>query len=148
VVFICLTAIFSSALVGCQEDGDTTKPVITLIEPAEGDLLQVGGASGVHFEAEFSDDEALASYKVNIHPNFDGHAHAHLLATSETVDFEYEKSWEISGRNADIHHHEIRIPETAKPGAYHLQVYCTDAAGNESNLAKNVVLGYEAGDDN
>jgi hypothetical protein len=142
-VFLAICAI---AWNGCKEDSDTVRPVINLIEPAEGDTLQIGGEHGVHFEVEFSDNEALASYKVNIHPNFDGHTHA-MRSSAETVDFEFEKSWTISGRNAAVHHHEIKIPEEATPGDYHLMVYCTDVAGNESYIAVNVVLSHEAGED-
>ncbi|MDR1525864.1 MAG: DUF4625 domain-containing protein, partial [Tannerella sp.] len=100
--FIALTAALSFTMNGCKEESDTTKPVIRLIEPAEGDVLQIGDEHGVHFEVEFSDNEMLASYKVNFHPNFDGHGHTETRAgeTAETVDFEYDKSWNISGKNA------------------------------------------------
>ncbi|MDR1526957.1 MAG: DUF4625 domain-containing protein [Dysgonamonadaceae bacterium] len=134
---------FAIVLNGCKEDSDTTRPVINLIEPAEDDVLQIGNSNGIHFEAEFSDDEALASYKVDIHPDFDGHTHTR--SSDETVDFEFNQSWPISGRNAPIHHHEIKIPENATPGDYHLMVYCTDVAGNESYIAVDVVLSHEAG---
>jgi hypothetical protein len=145
IFFTCLLALSIITFAGCKEDGDAEKPVIYLEEPAEGDELQIGGANGVHFEAEFSDNENLASYKVDIHPNFDGHTHTR--STSETVDFELNQSWLISGKNASIHHHEIKIPENATPGDYHLMVYCTDAAGNESHIAVNVVLSHEAGEE-
>jgi hypothetical protein len=141
---------FAIAWNGCKEDSDTTRPVINLIAPAEDDTLQIGSEHGVHFDAEFSDDVALASYKVEIHNNFDGHGHDETRSSNEeivTVDFEFNQSWTISGRNVDIHHHEIKIPENATPGAYHLMVYCTDAAGNESHIAVDVVLSHEAGDD-
>jgi hypothetical protein len=144
---ICLTAIFFFTVTSCKEDSDTEKPVIKLIEPAEDDLLQIGGEHGVHFEAEFSDNEMLASYKVNIHPNFDDHGHTATKDAAETVDFEFEKSWPISGKNADIHHHLIEIPENATPGHYHLMVYCTDAAGNESHIAVDIELSHEAGEE-
>ncbi|MDR0733779.1 MAG: DUF4625 domain-containing protein [Dysgonamonadaceae bacterium] len=140
---VCFLAMFAIVWNGCKEDGDTTRPVINLIEPAEGDTLQIG--DDVHFEAEFSDDEALASYKVNIHPDFDGHTHTRS-SDGETVDFEKDWSWTVSGRNTSIHHHEIEIPENATPGDYHLMVYCTDVAGNESHIALNVVLSHEAGE--
>jgi hypothetical protein len=139
--FICLTAFSAVVLNSCKEDSDTTKPVINLVEPANDDVLQIGGEHGVHFEVEFSDNEALASYKVNIHPNFDGHTHTR--ASGATVDFEYDKSWSLTGKNASVHHHEIKIPENASPGDYHLIVYCTDAAGNESHVAVNVELSHE-----
>ncbi|MDR0386041.1 MAG: DUF4625 domain-containing protein [Prevotellaceae bacterium] len=151
---VCLAATFLFTLYACENEnntakGDTTKPVIDLIEPAESDILQIGDENGVHFEAEFSDDEMLASYKVDIHPNFDNHGHASIKSTAETVDFQYEKAWnDISGRrNASIHHHEIKIPENATPGRYHLMVYCIDAAGNEEHIAVNIELSHNAGED-
>lgn len=145
---ICLMAITSVFFSSCDKDdeGDTTKPVINLIEPEDGDVLKIGDEHGVHFEMELSDDVMLKSYKVDIHPNFDGHVHSAALksSSSETVDFTFNKSWNVSGqKNAAIHHHEIKIPANATPGNYHLMVYCTDAAGNESYLACNIVLSTE-----
>ncbi|MDR1335652.1 MAG: DUF4625 domain-containing protein [Tannerella sp.] len=147
IVFITgLTALLLIVCNSCREDSDTARPVILLTEPAEGEVLQIGNEHGVHFEAEFSDNEMLASYKVNIHPDFDGHTHTRA-ASEETVDFEFDKSWSLSGKNAAIHHHEIMIPENATPGAYHLMVYCTDASGNESYITVNVELSHEEGED-
>jgi hypothetical protein len=144
---ICLTAIFAFASFACKEDGDTTKPIIRLIEPENGDVLQIGNENGAHFEAEFSDNQMLVSYKVNIHPNFDGHAHAQTKDVASTVDFEYEHSWTISGKNVAVHHHEIKIPDNATPGDYHLIVYCTDDEGNESHIAVNIHLSHDAEDE-
>ena len=39
------------------------------------------------------------------------------------------------------------IPANATPGDYHLMVYCTDAAGNEAHVARNIVLSVTGGDD-
>jgi hypothetical protein len=139
---ICFLTIYSFLYTSC-DDGDTTKPVINLVEPEEGESLLIGDVNGVHFDAEFSDDEMLGSYKVEIHNNFDDHAHD-LRAADETVDFTFEKTWDLSGKkNTDIHHHEIKIPEEATPGNYHLMVYCTDAAGNESHVARSVILSHD-----
>ncbi|MDR1339972.1 MAG: DUF4625 domain-containing protein [Prevotellaceae bacterium] len=145
---ICLTAIFFLASNSCKEDSDTTKPVINLTEPEDGDILQIGDVNGVHLDMELSDNEALASYKIEIHPNFDNHSHAQARDVSETVDFTFNKEWnDIRGKkNADIHHHEIKIPENATPGHYHLMVYCTDVAGNESHVAVSVELSHEEGE--
>jgi hypothetical protein len=143
---ICLTAIFSFLFVSC-DDGDTTKPVINLIEPAEGDSLLIGDEHGIHFEAEFSDNEALSSYKIEIHNNFKDHGHnTRAGSAEETVAFAWDSIYyDISGKkNTEIHHHGVKIPENAKPGKYHLMVYCTDAAGNEANVARNIVLSHEA----
>lgn len=131
----------SALFVSCsddEKDGDTTKPVINLIEPEEGAMLKPG--STIHFEMDLSDDVMLGSYKVEIHNNFDGHDHT-KAAADETVAFAFNRSLDVSGqKNTHIHHHEIEIPANAKEGNYHLMVYCTDAAGNESYVARNIVL--------
>jgi hypothetical protein len=135
--------ISSLSFISCDKnENDTTKPVINLIEPEDGDSLRIGG--DVHFDMELSDDVMLGSYKVDIHNNFDGHEHT-KASSDETTPFVFVRSWDVSGKkNADIHHHEIVIPENATPGDYHLMVYCTDAAGNESNVAVNIVLSHDA----
>jgi len=131
-----LMAISSVFFYSC-EDGDTEKPVINLIEPEDGDVLKIG--SDIHFEMELSDNVMLKSYKVEIHSNFDGHGHR---STASTINFTFSKSWDVHQRNAFIHHHEIEIPESATPGDYHLMVYCADEAGNESYVARNIVLSH------
>lgn len=137
--------ILSVLFVSCSDDdklGDTTKPVITLNAPAEGAVLMPG--SHIHFDMDLADDVMLGSYKVEIHNNFDGHDHTKAAAEAETgntTPFSYNNSWDVSGqKNIHIHHHEIEIPTNATEGNYHLMVYCTDAAGNESYIARNIVL--------
>lgn len=146
--YLSLTSILllSTLFVSCSDDekqGDTTKPVINLIAPAEGAVLAVG--THIHFDMELEDDVMLGSYKVEIHNNFDGHDHTKAEAgTGETTPFAYNNSWNVSGqKQAKIHHHEIEIPANATHGNYHLMVYCTDAAGNESYVARNIVLAKE-----
>jgi uncharacterized membrane protein len=141
-----MAAVLAISISSCdrEEAADTVKPVINLIEPEEGDVLQIG--SSVHFEMELSDNEKLHSYKVDIHNNFDGHTHTKAEAEDDTFPFAFTRSWteDVEGKkNADIHHHEIEIPENATPGAYHLEVYCTDAAGNEAHVAINIELSHE-----
>ena len=68
-----VTFMFSS----CDNDdsSDTTKPLIELHEPEEGQALEIGNEHGVHFEMDLSDDVMLKSYKIEIHSNFDHHSH-------------------------------------------------------------------------
>jgi hypothetical protein len=147
-IVICFLPIYSFLFTSCDE-GDTTKPVIELIEPEEAAELRIGSENGIHFEMNLSDNEQLASYKVEIHNNFDNHGHeTDFRSGSETVPFTFEKAWNVSGRNTHVHHHEINIPENATEGKYHLMVYCTDAAGNESYVARNIVLSLTAEEDN
>ena len=145
-----LTIVSTLSFVSCEDDkGDTTPPVIRLLSPAEGERLEIGEA--IHFEMEVSDNEALGSYKIDIHNNFNGHEHSHTYSSSdddisvtETISFAFQQSWnDISGkRNALVHHHNITIPTNATPGNYHFMVYCTDAAGNESYVACSVILTF------
>jgi hypothetical protein len=143
-------ALFSFLFVSC-DDGDTTKPVINLEEPADGDTLQIGNS--VHFEGKFSDNEALASYRVNIHDNFDDHGSHRSATEEEVVPFAFDSIWPISGKEMPFHHHDIKIPETNKEGKayaegnYHFIVHCTDAAGNVSLVERDVVLSHEAGEE-
>ncbi len=137
-------ALISVFAVSCdkEENSDTTKPVINLESPAEGDTLHAGDDYGVHFAMELSDDVALASYKVNIH-NAAGHTHSvDMRAEHEHESFEYNKVWEdVAGLlNKYIHHHEIVIPASAEHGEYHFMVYCTDEAGNELYVVRNVYI--------
>jgi hypothetical protein len=150
IITICLLTVYSFFFSSCN-DGDTTKPVINLIEPEDGDSLLIG--DDVHFKAEFSDNEALASYRINIHDNFDNHG-SHRSSTLEAapVPFAFDSAWVVSGKNFPVHHHDIKIPETDKEGNayaegnYHFIVYCMDEAGNVSLVERDVVLSHEAGE--
>ncbi|MBR6110665.1 MAG: DUF4625 domain-containing protein [Paludibacteraceae bacterium] len=147
ILFFVLSAIMCVSFSACdEEDADTTKPVITLDEPEDGDSLRIG--ESVHFECDFSDDEALGSYLIEIHNNFDGHGHkisSSQTRGEDTEAFYFKKSYDISNlRNTHVHHHDIVIPENATPGAYHLIVYCTDAAGNQAMVARDIILSHDA----
>ena len=39
----------------------------------------------------------------------------------------------------------IRDRADAAPGDYHLMVWCTDAAGNQTEVARNIVLSADGG---
>ncbi|MDR2038490.1 MAG: DUF4625 domain-containing protein [Bacteroidales bacterium] len=147
ILIVFFTVIFSSMLlIACNDDdGDTTPPVIDLIAPGEGAAFEIGDEHGVHLDMELSDNEMLQSYQVEIHSNFNGHQHSTTAKSEEgTKAFFFKNSWDISGKkNVKIHHHEIIIPANATPGNYHLMVYCTDVAGNESYVARNIVLSSE-----
>ncbi|MFT3994631.1 MAG: DUF4625 domain-containing protein [Dysgonomonas sp.] len=137
-----------------SDDVDNEKPVISNFDPEEGEELQIGGK--IHFEVDFTDNEKLASYKIDIHHNFDNHGE-HKAAVEDAADsikFSYTNTWTLEGlKNSHVHHHEIEIPESQvvdgvkkfiRPGKYHFVVYCMDAAGNQSVLSHNVILSKNA----
>ncbi len=148
---------FSSCTTG--DDGiDTEKPVVILNAPAEGARLEAG--KDIHFDMELSDNEALGSYKVDIHGNFDGHEHGGENHTHSIVvlhddhdhdhdqenelrtPFKYQHVWDdiFGQRNAHVHHHEIVIPADAKRGSYHFMVQVLDKAGNQSMVFRSIEI--------
>lgn len=146
--FLLLVSLFVFIACESDKDVDLTKPAIKLNTPAEGAVLLIGDENGICFDADFEDDIMLSSYKIDIHNNFNDHdhSHTHSLADSdiETVAFSFEKTYDISGkRNAHIHHHDIKIPANATPGKYHLVIYCSDEATNETFIARNIVLSHD-----
>ncbi|MDR1592726.1 MAG: DUF4625 domain-containing protein [Prevotellaceae bacterium] len=145
---VCLLAL-TALLLSCNgNNADTTKPVILLEEPCEGDSILIGDPDGMHLEMDLSDDVMLREYLVEIHNNFDQHGHdapAVQLAAEDEQPFAFRKSWDLTGnRTKHVHHHEILIPENAQEGDYHIMIYCTDAAGNESYVARSIVLSHTA----
>jgi hypothetical protein len=78
-MILSLLVMVMSLFTACSDSdnplSDTTKPVIDLNSPTEGQVLAIGSEHGVHFEMELSDDVMLKSYKIEIHNNFDHHSH-------------------------------------------------------------------------
>lgn len=133
----------------CQKQvQDNERPVVELIAPAEGAHLKIGGEHGVHFEMKLKDNVMLKSYKLEIHNNFDNHSHeSKALRHGDEKPFFLQKEYDLSGKKEDaIHHHDIVIPKTAKEGNYHLLVQVLDAAGNQTTVARNIVLARDAED--
>ncbi len=155
-LFAALTAFTS-----CEKElNDSEKPVIVLSSPVEDAEIRPG--STLHFEMTLSDNEALASYKVNIHGAFDGHEHS-ASATTRVSEYAqpFERTWlesdfialgeePIAGKKrVTIHHHLMQVPDSiggrpVKEGHYHLTLYCTDAEGQESFLTREVLILYDA----
>lgn len=154
---VSFTLLTTLVFISCEKEKDTLKPVIKLNSPTQNaELKVIGDEHGIHFDAEFSDNEELASYTIDIHSNFDNHSHSDARAehTAEGVPFSYKKAfYTIAGkRNDKVHHHEIVIPAVNKDGKpyqegkYHIVVQCLDKAGNQSQTAHDIVLLHSDGD--
>lgn len=124
-----LPLIVVGSFMGCgkEESEDLTAPTIAIEEPKSGASFKIG--TEVHFEAEFKDNEALATYHLDIHDNFDGHSHGRILVEK----FRYEKSFEVSGKSMKVEEH-IGVPKNATAGPYDLIVHAVDADGNSTSF--------------
>lgn len=124
-----------------KEEKDTTKPQINLQSPANETSFNPGDA--IDFSAEFTDNVALGSYKIDIHFN-DGHDHKAVAAEGE---WSYQQSWTFAPEltNETVSHNEIVIPEEVDGvpilgGEYHFLVYCIDKAGNETFVTHEIIV--------
>lgn len=118
-------------------------PKITLIAPAENDVLQIGKA--IHFDMDLDDAASLQSYRVEIHPNFDGHSHS-KAEEGKAYPSIFDKSWDLQGvTKKNVHHHGIVIPADAKEGIYHLVIYCTNVDGEQSTIIRTVHVSRQPG---
>jgi hypothetical protein len=140
---IAILSVF--VLASCQKDDvDNTAPTLSLIKPANEQAVTPGSA--INFECDFSDNEALKSYKIDIH--FAGD-HVHTKKAGRLEDghpWTFEKSWDFdSGVSAkNIQHAEIVVPDSVMgeegivepilKGVYDFGVFVTDVAGNESHV--------------
>lgn len=122
-------------LIGCSEDDvDTEKPVIEIIEPHDHEEFHPGDE--IHVEIVFSDNVGLKEFKIDIHYGGD---HSHKSLKHGEVEWSYIHIEAIEGRNKHVHMH-IEIPDNAKHGEYHFLVYCTDQAGNEAMVVLEIEI--------
>jgi hypothetical protein len=140
---IAILSVF--VLASCQKyDVDNTAPSLNLVKPVNEQAVTMGSA--INFECDFSDNEALKSYKIDIH--FAGD-HVHTKKAGRLEDghpWTYEKSWnfETGTTTKSIQHAEIVVPDSVMgeegvvepllKGEYHFGVFVTDVAGNESHV--------------
>ncbi|MCP9198846.1 DUF4625 domain-containing protein [Gramella sp. GC03-9] len=136
-----------SVFTACSDDDDaldSEKPTIMLNEPENGEEFEIGGE--LHFDIELADNQGLASYKVEVHSNSDGHTHS-VVKQQEETPWSYDQTFQITGNplTYDAHEH-IDIPEGIAEGEYHLGIIVVDAAGNQEEAFVEIMLGHH-GDD-
>lgn len=139
-LLLALSALIT--VLGCTEEIDETKPEVNLLYettfPQNCDSLTVGETFVL--KVQLTDNEALASYTVHMHHNFDHHGHTTELEAcnldpakedGEIIQpFNYSHSLPIEGSVQEyVTNLEIKIPEDADPGDYHLQITAVDRAG-------------------
>ncbi len=131
---ISLIAVFAIlfGLMSCKkekkEEFDNQKPSINIIKPSNNQVIK--GNENLQIEVKFTDNMNLSQYKLEIHPNFDGHSHG---KTDEEVatPWEWDTIVNISGKEHNAKF-SIKVPSNVKAGNYHFMAMCTDAVGYEA----------------
>jgi hypothetical protein len=106
---------------------DKESPKAAILSPT--DSVEIIAGSDLPFAALITDNEGLSQYKIDIHENFEGHAHD----KSTGVIWSKVIINNISGLLASPAL-SIPIPENAGAGWYHLILTAVDAAGNQSEF--------------
>lgn len=123
---------------------DTEKPVITLLNPADHDEFLPGDT--IDFRAQFADNDALASYKLEIHIASDGHTHGKGML-DEHADWFFTEihQFESNTKNIEVQK-QISIPThinqlPIEERHYHLGIYLIDRSGNEQQEFVEIAIG-------
>ncbi|MDR3180743.1 MAG: DUF4625 domain-containing protein [Prevotellaceae bacterium] len=143
---ILLFSILAFAWLACGDETgkDMQKPVIEIRFPQPCAALQRGARFA--FTAHFSDNAELGSYNIEIHNNFDHHAHSTGNAECETdekktpVDaWVFNQDYAIPpGLQAFEASNQITVPDNIDAGDYHFMVRLTDKSGWQQLAAVSV----------
>lgn len=113
---------------------DIEAPSIDLHEPVDYEMVESGGE--IHYEANFADNTELSQFEVDIHGNFDSHAHGRIKSTS-LPQFSFKESFDLSGKNIEIHQH-IEVEQNGTvlfvAGPYDFVVNALDEVGNGTSF--------------
>ncbi len=133
---IFILSILGLLITACNDDNDidTNPPQIEVESPHDGQHVHPGEI--IHFDAEFSDNVGLGQFKIDIHYGGD---HSHKGAFADEPKWSWEHIGDLSGRNRHVHL-DIEVPDSIHDGKYHMLVYCTDQAGNESWTALTIYI--------
>lgn len=156
-------AILGFATTSCENDKpDTEKPKVTIVKPTSHQVIGLG--SKLEIEANLTDNEALAAYKIDVHWAGDGHSHGdgeHNHTHSVTIplhgDHDHDHGGEIKGNKFNHQKNEtipgspktytakysVEVPKDSNENHYHVGVIVIDKAGNESQAYTTVFLGSE-----
>jgi hypothetical protein len=113
VLFLAAGIIFTG-LMGCGKDDG---PQLTLIEPTNHQAYARG--TDIHFDMQISSEEELADCRIYLHKE-------------SGAGWVFDSTYVITGKNIEIHHHDMVIPPDAAVGEYHLDVTVRDVAGKST----------------
>lgn len=146
-IFYLFTITAALGLTSCSDDDssdglDNQAPVVTIHEPTTDEAVAVGGE--VHLDVELIDDIELASYKIEVHNDFDGHDHDRPFGVEQTIPWSLNQTQELDPgqTNYTIHQH-LEVPGNAAEGAYHLGIIALDQAGNQTEAYVTIIVGED-----
>jgi len=99
----------------CSENHELN---LELIAPTNGQAFSIG--DDVHFEMHVHSNQELSKYRVEIHPE-------------GASTWELNQEWPLTGKDVEIHHHEIVVPAAAAVGDYHFEVMVYTSAGDSAS---------------
>jgi len=145
-MYICF---LSGIVMNCDDIDlvDTVAPTIEVLEPSVRGFMVAGEYA--HFDAKFIDDFELATYNIEIHENFGGHAHGRKAALAEDpslIKWSYKQSFIIpEGLTLfqAVLEDEIEIPSNTLAGPYHFIVQAIDKAGNATSFQDDSAVELE-----
>lgn len=119
--------LFSAFLFSCANN-DTEGPGVVVNSPTQNATVFTG--SNLIIDADFTDNEALNQYKIDIHGEHDGHSHGKLNSIYPAFDTIIVGNF--SGNTIGDIEVIVPIPDNIWPGPYHVMVYGLDQKGNET----------------
>ncbi|MBW2961611.1 DUF4625 domain-containing protein [Mesonia aestuariivivens] len=148
-IYYLFTLITILGLASCSSDDDSSNgldnlpPVISINEPTQDEAVAVGGE--VHLDVDLEDDVELASYKIDVHNDFDGHTHTSRPSSiQQTLPWALSQTEELeAGQTAHHIHKHLEVPANAAEGAYHVGIIALDQAGNQSEAYVKIIVGED-----
>jgi len=150
-----ITLVFSSLFIAsCSSDNDSVRdeerPTITINYnagfPQACETLQRGET--YTFTARVTDNQALASYSLDLHHNFDHHTHDDQGATCDLEPVKtavnpliYMENFSLADRPTEYEIQiEVSIPEDIDTGDYHCSYSVTDETGWQSRTSVDIKI--------
>lgn len=140
------------SIIACGKDNtDLTPPTIQELSytpqavaaeicgSEEATVFELIGGQDFKYNLQFTDDQALTQYKIDIHNNFDCHGHGGGSAPNiavpnvdnQTTDWTVLQIFNISGTSATVDE-RLQVPDNVTAGNYHFHIQVIDESGNDS----------------
>ncbi len=138
--YLIIIYLLLTAFVGCKkkssviaEPPDTTKPVITIVQPTAGQAFVTGNT--IAFQTTFSDNKELKSYELTVSKVVVGGMILKIVPLVKPFSYTKSGIFGAGVKQQDITLSDIVIPlhtatELVATGKYNVKVTCSDTANN------------------